>query len=261
MPCTDLPIPSPARAHLSAHPHPLLFVTVSGAHLYGFESPDSDWDLRGCHIAPAAAVLSLDPPGETHEVMDKASTPEVDLVTHDVRKFFLMLLKNNGYVLEQVFSPLVVHATPEFDELRSIAAQCICKHHRHHFFHFGVDQWKLVGGSDSPTVKGLLYTYRPLLAGIHLMRTGKVESNLRTLNAHARIPEIDDLIARKLAGAERMLLSSSELEHHRPLFDRLCRDLDSARESSSLPEESRGRAALNDLLLRLRIGGPSHRTP
>ena len=26
-----------------------LFVTVSGAHLYGFSSPDSDIDLRGCH--------------------------------------------------------------------------------------------------------------------------------------------------------------------------------------------------------------------
>lgn len=250
-------LPSPARTHLAAHPHPLLFVTVSGAHLYGFESPDSDWDLRGCHIASAAAALSLDPPGETHEVMDKASTPEVDLVTHDARKFFLMLLKNNGYVLEQVFSPLIVHAAPEFEELKSIAAQCICRHHRHHFFHFGVDQWKLVGGSRSPTVKGLLYTYRPLLAGIHLMRTGQVESNLRTLNAEARIPEIDDLIARKLAGAEKMLLSPNELEHHRPLFERLCRELDESRERSTLPEVPGGRAALDSLLLRLRLkSGP-----
>ena len=29
-----------------------LFVTVSGAHLYGFPSPDSDIDLRGCHLMP-----------------------------------------------------------------------------------------------------------------------------------------------------------------------------------------------------------------
>ena len=31
------------------HPYPLLFVTISGAHLYGFPSPDSDFDLRGVH--------------------------------------------------------------------------------------------------------------------------------------------------------------------------------------------------------------------
>jgi hypothetical protein len=34
-------------------PHPLVFATVSGAHLYGFPSPDSDWDLRGVHVLPA----------------------------------------------------------------------------------------------------------------------------------------------------------------------------------------------------------------
>ncbi len=28
-------------------PYPLVFVTISGAHLYGFPSSDSDYDLRG----------------------------------------------------------------------------------------------------------------------------------------------------------------------------------------------------------------------
>jgi predicted nucleotidyltransferase len=233
---------------------------VSGAHLYGFESANSDWDLRGCHIAPREDLLSLSPGPETFELMDKQADPEVDIVTHDARKFYLMLLKNNGYVLEQVFSPIVVQAAPEFEELRSIAARCICKHHRHHFFHFGLDQWKLVTASKAPTVKGLLYTYRPLLAGIHLMRTGSVESNLRTLNGEFRISAIDDLIARKLAGAEKMTLGPEELESHRPIFDRLCAQLDEARERSSLPEEPRGRAELNDLLLRLRGCPPGGRS-
>ena len=33
-------------------PYPLIFASVSGAHLYGFESRDSDWDLRGVHVLP-----------------------------------------------------------------------------------------------------------------------------------------------------------------------------------------------------------------
>jgi len=250
-------LPQAVRARLSACPHPLLFVTVSGAHLYGFESADSDWDLRGCHIAPLDDVISLAPGPETFELMDQSSELEVDLVTHDARKFFLMLVKNNGYVLEQLFSPLIVHATPEFEELRSLAARCICKHHRHHFFHFGADQWKAVTASKAPTVKGLLYTYRPLLAGIYLMRTGKVESNLRRLNEAHRVPMIDDLIARKVAGAEKMTVSPDELEHHRPVFDRLCTELDEARAASSLPDEPQGRDALNDLLIRIRRRGVS----
>jgi predicted nucleotidyltransferase len=84
------------------------------------------------------------------------------------------------------------------------------------------------------------------------MRTGEVESNLRRLNEDFRIPQIDDLIARKLAGDERMQLSPAELEAHRPQFDRLCVELDEARDRSSLPEEPGGRDELNDFLVRLR---------
>ena len=29
-----------------------VFLTISGAHIYGFPSPDSDLDLRGAHCAP-----------------------------------------------------------------------------------------------------------------------------------------------------------------------------------------------------------------
>ncbi len=39
------------------HPYALLFATISGAHLYGFPSPDSDYDLRGVHILPAEEVI------------------------------------------------------------------------------------------------------------------------------------------------------------------------------------------------------------
>ena len=49
-------------------PYPLLFATVSGAHLYGFPSPDSDYDLRGAHILPIAEVSGLYEAQETLEV-------------------------------------------------------------------------------------------------------------------------------------------------------------------------------------------------
>jgi len=40
----------------------------------------------------------------------------MDIVSHDARKFFGLLLKKNGYVLEQLYSPLVVRATPQHSE-------------------------------------------------------------------------------------------------------------------------------------------------
>src|SRR5215510_3763515 len=103
---------------ITAQPYPLLFATISGAHLYGFPSPDSDYDLRGVHMLPVRGVVVLDPGRETMEVSAVRGGLEIDLVTQDMKKFFGLLLKKNGYVLEQLFSPLVLHTTPEHDELK-----------------------------------------------------------------------------------------------------------------------------------------------
>ncbi len=53
-----------------------------------------------------------------------------------------------------------------------IAAQCITRHHAHHYLGFAETQWKLFQKENPPRVKPLLYVYRVLLTGIHLMQTG-----------------------------------------------------------------------------------------
>ena len=239
---------------VGAQPYPLLFVTISGAHLYGFPSADSDYDLRGVHILPAREVLGLDPYQETISSTSIHSGLEVDLVTHDARKYFVLLLKRNGYVLEQIFSPLIVRTTPEHEELQAIARVCITRHHSHHYLGFAETQWRLFGKEQPRRVKPLLYVYRVLLTGIHLLRTGEVEANLLMLNAQFRLSQVDDLIARKLAGPEQSTLADGDVAFHQHEYERLCAELMMAHTSSSLPEVPGGKPALNDLLLRLRLG-------
>jgi hypothetical protein len=134
-----------ARLHtiLTEQPYPLLFATISGAHLYGFPSPDSDFDLRGAHVLPLQKVIGLDVRDETVQDSSIVEGLEMDIVSHDVRKFFGLLLKKNGYVLEQLYSPLVVHTTPEHAELKAASAGAITKHHSDHYFGFSDTQWKL----------------------------------------------------------------------------------------------------------------------
>jgi predicted nucleotidyltransferase len=312
---------------VAAQPYPLLFATISGAHLYGFPSPDSDFDLRGAHVLPLEKVVGLDASDETLEDSRIIDGLDMDIVSHDVKKFFGMLLKKNGYVLEQVFSPLVVHTTPEHEELKAIcggsamgqqrrqekfvlnpdpspglrppsptpvgeghgvAPPCslsasssrpspplrggegdgngvVTKHHAHHYFGFAETQWKLFmkGSGEQPAVrrvKPLLYVYRVLLTGIHLMRTGVVEANLLTLNESSKLPYIADLVARKLAGPEDLAvghLSDSEVAFHEGEYQRLRGELESAHQASQLPEvPSEGtRKALEDLLVRIRLKG------
>jgi hypothetical protein len=235
------------------HPYPLLFVTISGAHLYGFPSADSDYDLRGVHLLPLKDVVGLTPGEETVEKLGISDGLEVDLVTHDAKKFFGLMLKKNGYVMEQLLSPLVVHTTPEHEELKAIAADCLTKHHAHHYLGFAETQWKLFHKDHPPHVKPLLYVYRVLLTGIHLMRTGQIEANLIRLNEMAKLPYIPELIERKIAGPEKGRLDQTDVELHQREYQRLRGKLEQKFEECLLPETPRAVHALNALLLRLRF--------
>lgn len=257
---------------VAAQPYPLLFATLSGAHLYGFPSPDSDFDLRGAHVLPAEKVLGLEVRDETVQDSRIIEGLEMDIVSHDARKFFGLLLRKNGYVLEQLFSPLIVQTTPEHAELKAICNPhpqplsrpvgaggrgVITRQHAHHYFGFAETQWTLFLKETPRRVKPLLYVYRVLLTGIHLMRTGVVEANLVTLNEDFRLPYLQELVARKLAGPEKAKLPEADLAFHQAEYERLRAELQAAHECSGLPEMpgDQTRAALNDLLVRVRTRG------
>jgi len=237
----------------SEHPFPLVFATVSGAHLYGFPSADSDYDLRGVHVLPLRDVVGLDAGRETIQVEEIRENLELDLVTHDARKFFNLMLKKNGYVLEQLFSPLIVQTSPEHEELKSIGKQCVTKFHAHHYFGFAKTEWKLFEKENPHRVKPLLYIFRVLLTGIYLMQTGEIEANLVKLNEVFDISYIPDLIDRKITGKEKAILEAADLNFYRTEYEKLTLKLEDAMEKTSLPDNASAKDDLNDLLIRLRL--------
>ena len=202
------------RKRVAGHPWPMLFATISGAHLYGFPSVDSDFDLRGAHVLPVREVVGLSVKDETVEISsDPATDPdrlEFDIVSHDVKKFFSLMLKKNGYVLEQLYSPLVVHSSAGHEELKEIGKGCVTRHHSYHYLGFVETQWKLFSKDSPRRVKPLLYVFRVLLTGIHLMRTGVVEANIVRLNEEFNLAYVGELVARKVTGAELGVLPEGE---------------------------------------------------
>jgi uncharacterized protein len=242
------------RTVVAEQPYPLLFASISGAHLYGFPSPDSDYDLRGVHVLPLREVVGLNPRRETIQVNADRDHLELDLVTHDVAKFCRLLLRPNGYVLEQLYSPLIVHTTPAHAALRALAPQLVTRHHTHHYLGFAATQWQLFEGEQPRRVKPLLYVFRVLLTGIHLMRTGEVEANLVMLNEAFQLPYIPELVARKLAGPEQGSLAEDDVAHYAAEYARLRVELEAARETSALPDEPQCREAINELLVQVRLG-------
>ncbi len=234
-------------------PYRRLFVTVSGAHLYGFPSPDSDVDLRGVFLLPLPAVVGLHPPVETVTATFRQAGQEIDLVAHDLKKFLQLLLNKNGYVLEQLYSPLVVEGGPELTELRTLARGAITRHVYHHYAGFARHQQQLLAAAQPPTVKMLLYLYRVLLTGIWLLRTGEVEAHLPTLSQQFGLPFLADLIAQKRQ--EHADLPETALAAHEAPLARLQAELEAAFATTALPNMPTTSAALEEFLIRLRLEG------
>lgn len=227
-----------------------LFWTVSGSHLYGFPSADSDIDLRGCFRAPLRALVGLRPPDETLEPKGDLAGREVEAVSHEVGKYLRLMCKHNGYVLEQVFSPLVAHGAGFLARLRPVAARCVTKHCYNHYRGFLHTQRKLFDKEEVKRAKTLLYAYRVALTGVHLLETGEVQTHLPTLNEKFALPFIPELIERK-AGAEFGALSAVDVAFHARQLDEWEARLAAAHEASALPTEPPAEE-LDALLLEVR---------
>jgi predicted nucleotidyltransferase len=212
-----------------------LFWTVSGAHLYGFPSADSDVDLRGCFLAPIPELIGLKPPVETREPKGTFAGREVEAVAHEAGKYLRLLLRHNGYVLEQVFSPLVAAGAEFLARLRPLAARCVTRNCYHHYRGFLHTQRRLMDKEPAVKAKTLLYAYRVVLTGIHLLDTGEVVAHLPALNEWFRLRYVPELIERKRA-AEFGPLTGIDVAFHRAELDRLERELDRAFAGSKLPE-------------------------
>jgi predicted nucleotidyltransferase len=173
-------------------------------------------------------------------------------VTHDAGKFFRLLLKRNGYVLEQVLSPWIVRTTPEHEQLQHLARRCITRHHAHHYLGFSENQWRLFSKERPRRLKPLLYVFRVLLTGIHLMRTGEVEANLVQLNATFGLSYVHELIARKVGSHEQQTLADADAAFFEAEYMRLRNLLIAETERTTLPHEASAREDLHALLLHLR---------
>lgn len=239
-------------AVVDEEPGLLAFATVSGAHLYGFPSRDSDVDLRGVHVLPARDLLGLRDPEETRSRMWVRDGVEMDLVTHDLRKFVRLMLRPNGYVLEQLLSPLVVRTSPLHRELVALAPEVMTRHHADHYRGFARTQWRLF--EKNGELKALLYTFRALLTGIHAMRAGEIQAHLPTLLEQVEAPVWLPALIEAKAAAEHGAMEGPDRDTVAREVAALHETLDAAQERTRLGERPTGFEALHELVVRARPG-------
>lgn len=245
-----------ARRFLAAHgpADPVLLCGITGSHIYGFPSPDSDIDMKGLHVAPTAALLGLAPPNPTHDRLMVFEGTECDLTTHEVASALTRLVKGDGNVLERILSPLQLVAGPDLDALQALARASIHQGFAKHYRGY------LRGMQREHDLKGraktALYSLRVALTGVHLLRTGALETDVG-VNATEHGPAdlralVEELVSLKGSTHERVTLSESLDAAVRSQWSRLEERLDRALRTTDLPEVCPNQGALEAWLLELR---------
>ena len=239
------------RRFLAAQGPPgALVVGVTGAHYYGFPSPDSDLDLKGIHVADTREIVSLRPPPDAIDHLGVFEGIEIDYTSHELAVALRLLLKGNGNILERLLSPFQVLDSSTIVELQGLVRGAISQKFYHHyrgFFGRTRQEWR---AAQPRTVKGLLYAYRSALTGIHLLRTGECVGDVTRLAPIYDFDQVAGLVARKASGPEHGELTA--IAGFDDDLERLEALLETARSESTLPPESPNADSLNEFLIRVR---------
>ena len=150
--------------------------------------------------------------------------------------------------------PLVIEEDGTLDELRTLARGVMTKNVLYHYDGFFRKKRTEVEGSETLSAKAVLYLFRVVLSGIHLLETGEVETDLQRLAGRSGIDYLPELWLRKALDREAASLEEGWRERVLADADRLRGELEAASESSPLPDSvpAEGRRALDDYLVRMR---------
>jgi uncharacterized protein len=209
-------------------------VYLSGAHAYGFPSPDSDLDLKAIHVAKTEALLGLEPPAPTTDRAEVIDGVEIDYTSNELGHALLGILNGNGNFLERVLGRLAVVTSSLHAELRVLAQASLSKRVHRHYRGFALNQLQFL--EKEPSAKKILYVLRTTLTGTHLLRSGELEADLTRVMDLYGMGAARQLIEQKRRG-ERVGLDATLLDAWRPRLQVLFDGLDDALAKSSLPQE------------------------
>jgi predicted nucleotidyltransferase len=232
---------SPRRAHL--------VVSLSGAHAYGFPSPDSDVDLKAIHIAPTSRLVGLEPEPQATSRMEWIGGVEVDYSSNEIGGVLHGLLKGNGNYLERILGAAAMSQLDTLESLKPLAVDALSKRFHRHYRGFAHSQ--RLAFDEKPTAKRLLYVLRTTLTGTHLLHTGRLVVDVRDLLDDYRFSDARILIEVKTRG-EQSALSPDQAEHWAREAERAFALLDAALAQSPLPDDPRNSAAIEAWLIALR---------
>jgi len=153
------------KAAEQEHDMTVLYACESGSRAWGFESPDSDYDVRFIYARSTDWYLSYNV--ETlPDVIEYPIVDEIDCNGWDVRKALYLFTRTNGALLEWLKSPIqYIENGPLRKRLQALAPRAfsdvaLC----YHYSHMARGNAREYLNGERVKLKKYLYVLRPLLA-------------------------------------------------------------------------------------------------
>ncbi len=145
------------------HSVEILYAAESGSRAWGFESPDSDYDVRFIYRHKEEWYLKVIP---DRDVIEYPIVDEFDYSGWDVRKALFLLNKGNPVLMEWLRSPMIYKVNLDFyQELYKLSKSCFSEIASvYHYIHMAKKNFKEYLKSDLVRTKKYFYVLRPVLA-------------------------------------------------------------------------------------------------
>lgn len=236
----------------------IIYACESGSRAWGFESPDSDYDVRFIYVRDEDWYLSFDIESK-RDVVEYPIIDEIDCSGWDIRKALYLFTRTNGALLEWLNSPIKYIEKGKFaSSMRTIAPRAInrlalC----YHYSHMARGNAREYLFQDQVKLKKYFYVMRPLLAIRYIEQTNtpppvEFDRLVEAVAPQYLVPVIDRLLdlkrqAPELGYGDQIPLINqfveSELERHGQSF--------SGQSRPDILESTQIRVEINELFRRV----------
>jgi predicted nucleotidyltransferase len=211
----------------------IIYACESGSRAWGFESPDSDYDVRFIYAHKPDWYLSFDIESQ-RDVIEYPIVDEIDCNGWDIKKTMYLFTRTNGALLEWLNSPIQYKEVDSFaDTMRCLTPRALNKVALcYHYSHMARGNAREYLFCDEVKLKKYFYVLRPLLA-IRFLEENETpppvefQKLLHSVCPPKLVPVIEDLIELKRKtpemgyGAKIPKINAfieSELDRHRIAF-------------------------------------------
>ncbi len=145
------------------HSVKILYAIESGSRAWGFESIDSDYDIRFIYAHKRNWYLNILP---KRDVIDYPIIDEFDFSGWDIRKTLFLLNKSNPVLFEWLKSPIIYYKDEHFWSIMEVLSKPYFSpiSSVYHYLHMANGNYRQYLKTDEVKIKKYFYVLRPILA-------------------------------------------------------------------------------------------------